>query len=98
MVGICNTLVQKREGISHGAVRDSCNQICGILVESEIFMVCDIEQSGADILRLNAPEVEALTAGNYCCGYLVHLGCGKDKLDVSRGLLHDFQKCIERLV
>ena len=52
-------------------------------------------QSGGNVLLADAPEGKPLAAGENGCRDLVQLCCGKNKEQMLRGLLNDFQQGVE---
>ena len=55
----------------------------------------DLIYSAGNIVRLDAPEIETLTAGKNRSRELVHLGCCEDEFNVLRRLFERFEQSVE---
>ena len=92
----CGAPVEQRNRITHTAVRQPCHQFGSVVVQRKMLLLCDIFQTGDQILLPDAAEIVPLTAGNDRRGNLVNLGCRQNEFHIRRRLLHDLEQGIER--
>jgi hypothetical protein len=95
--GLDDGLVEQRLGVPHRALGGPGDEGEGLRLDPSAFGLGDGRQIRADHVRLDAAQVEPLTAREYGHRDLTDLRGGKDEFGVRRRLLERFEQRVERV-
>ena len=93
-----NELVEGRERVAHAALGTARDGEERILLRVDLLLLANVLEAGDDIVRLDAPKVEALAARDNRRQDLVPFGRRKDEAHVRRRFLECLQERIPRRV